>query len=207
MTCERTALVRDGGFSTGGFSTRAEDGNLYIEGYFAVFGSEYKMWENAIETIDEDAFDDALNGDIRALVNHDTTLVLGRTTAGTLSLRADKTGLWGSVTINQADQDAMNLYERVKRGDVSQCSFGFDIIDQSTEVMENGTTVWKLNKVKLYEVSVVTFPAYEDTSVQARKRDYEEIQKRKKEQWREEMLLRLKGEKNGTENTDAEKKH
>ena len=197
MTCERTALVRDGGFST-----RAEDGNLYIEGYFAVFGSEYKMWENAIETID-----DALNGDIRALVNHDTTLVLGRTTAGTLSLRADKTGLWGSVTINQADQDAMNLYERVKRGDVSQCSFGFDIIDQSTEVMENGTTVWKLNKVKLYEVSVVTFPAYEDTSVQARKRDYEEIQKRKKEQWREEMLLRLKGEKNGTENTDAEKKH
>lgn len=73
--------------------------------------------------------------------------------------------------------------------------------------MENGTTVWKLNKVKLYEVSVVTFPAYEDTSVQARKRDYEEIQKRKKEQWREEMLLRLKGEKNGTENTDAEKKH
>ena len=119
----------------------------------------------------------------------------------------DKTGLWGSVTINQADQDAMNLYERVKRGDVSQCSFGFDIIDQSTEVMENGTTVWKLNKVKLYEVSVVTFPAYEDTSVQARKRDYEEIQKRKKEQWREEMLLRLKGEKNGTENTDAEKKH
>ena len=125
-------------------------------------------------------FDDALNGDIRALVNHDTTLVLGRTTAGTLSLRADKTGLWGSVTINQADQDAMNLYERVKRGDVSQCSFGFDIIDQSTEVMENGTTVWKLNKVKLYEVSVVTFPAYEDTSVQARKRDYEEIQKRKK---------------------------
>lgn len=202
MTCERTALVRDGGFST-----RAEDGNLYIEGHFAVFGSEYKMWENAIETIDEDAFDDALNGDIRALVNHDTTLVLGRTTAGTLSLRADKTGLWGSVTINQADQDAMNLYERVKRGDVSQCSFGFDIIDQSTEVMENGTTVWKLNKVKLYEVSVVTFPAYEDTSVQARKRDYEEIQKRKKEQWREEMLLRLKGEKNGTENTDAEKKH
>ena len=54
---------------------------------------------------------------------------------------------------------------------------------------------------------MVTFPAYEDTSVQARRRDYEEIQKRKKEQWREKMLLRLKGEKNGTENTDAEKKH
>lgn len=193
MTYQRTALVRDSSFKT-----RAEDGNLYIEGYFAVFGSEYRMWENAIETIDEDAFDGTLDGDIRALVNHDSTLVLGRTTAGTLSLRVDRTGLWGSIIVNQADQDAVNLYERVKRGDVSQCSFGFDIIDQSTEVMENGTTVWTLKKVKLYEVSVVTFPAYEDTSVTARKKDYEAIQSRRKEQWREQMFARLKGERNGT---------
>ncbi len=193
MTYERTALVRDGKFTT-----RAEDGNLYIEGYFAVFGSEYRMWENAIETIDEDAFNETVDGDVRALVNHDSTLVLGRTTAGTLTLRVDRTGLWGSILINQSDQDAMNLYERVKRGDVSQCSFGFDILDQSTEVMENGTTVWKLKKVELYEVSVVTFPAYEDTSVIARKKDYEELQKRKKELWQKEMIQRLKGVNNGT---------
>nr|DAI77690.1 MAG TPA: prohead serine protease [Caudoviricetes sp.] len=193
MTCERTALVRDGKFTT-----RAEDGNLYIEGYFAVFGSEYRMWENAIETIDEDAFNETVDGDVRALVNHDSTLVLGRTTAGTLTLRVDRTGLWGSILINQSDQDAMNLYERVKRGDVSQCSFGFDILDQSTEVMENGTTVWRLKKVELYEVSVVTFPAYEDTSVIARKKDYEELQKRKKELWQKEMIQRLKGVNNGT---------
>lgn len=193
MTCERTALVRDGKFTT-----RAEDGNLYIEGYFAVFGSEYRMWENAIETIDEDAFNETVDGDVRALVNHDSTLVLGRTTAGTLTLRVDRTGLWGSILINKSDQDAMNLYERVKRGDVSQCSFGFDILDQSTEVMENGTTVWRLKKVELYEVSVVTFPAYEDTSVIARKKDYEELQKRKKELWQKEMIQRLKGVNNGT---------
>lgn len=193
MTCERTALVRDGKFTT-----RAEDGNLYIEGYFAVFGSEYRMWENAIETIDEDAFNETVDGDVRALVNHDSTLVLGRTTAGTLTLRVDRTGLWGSILINQSDQDAMNLYERVKRGDVSQCSFGFDILDQSTEVMENGTTVWRLKKVELYEVSVVTFPAYEDTSVIARKKDYEELQKRKKELWQKEMIQRLKGVNDGT---------
>lgn len=193
MTCERTALVRDGKFTT-----RAEDGNLYIEGYFAVFGSEYRMWENAIETIDEDAFNETVDGDVRALVNHDSTLVLGRTTAGTLTLRVDRTGLWGSILINQSDQDAMNLYERVKRGDVNQCSFGFDILDQSTEVMENGTTVWRLKKVELYEVSVVTFPAYEDTSVIARKKDYEELQKRKKELWQKEMIQRLKGVNNGT---------
>ncbi len=193
MTYERTALVRDGKFTT-----RAEDGNLYIEGYFAVFGIEYRMWENAIETIDEDAFNETVDGDVRALVNHDSTLVLGRTTAGTLTLRVDRTGLWGSILINQSDQDAMNLYERVKRGDVSQCSFGFDILDQSTEVMENGTTVWRLKKVELYEVSVVTFPAYEDTSVIAREKDYEELQKRKKELWQKEMIQRLKGVNNGT---------
>lgn len=193
MMYKRTALARDSKFKT-----RAEDGNLYIEGYFAVFGSEYRMWENAIETIDEDAFDDTLDGDIRALVNHDSTLVLGRTTAGTLILRVDRVGLWGSITINQADQDAVNLYERVKRGDVSQCSFGFDIVDQSTEVMENGTTVWKLRKVKLYEVSVVTFPAYEDTSVEARRKDFEQAEERRKEEWRARMKNRLKGERNGT---------
>lgn len=189
--CKRTALVRNGAFKT-----RDEDGNLYIEGYFAVFGSEYRMYENAIETIDEDAFDETLGGDIRALVNHDSTLVLGRTTAGTLELGVDKTGLWGRITINRADSDAMNLYERVRRRDVTQCSFGFDIIDQCTEVLENGTTAWKLRKVKLYEVSVVTFPAYEDTSVQARAADYAQIVERKKEKWRAGMLARLKGVKN-----------
>lgn len=196
LTYQRTMLNRDTDFAT-----RADDGNLYIEGYFAVFGSEYRMWENAIETIDEDAFNDTLSGDIRALVNHDSTLVLGRTTIGTLTLRVDRVGLWGSIIINQNDQDAMNLYERVKRGDVSQCSFGFDIIDQSTEVMENGTTVWTLKRVKLYEVSVVTFPAYEDTSVTARKRDFDELQKRMAQAWREEMRKKLKGEANGNQGT------
>lgn len=175
MTYQRTAFAQ-----SGQFKTRAEDGNLYIEGYFAVFGSEYQMWEGAVETIAEDAFSETLGDDIRALVNHDSTLVLGRTTANTLTLKTDATGLWGSITVNTQDQDAINLYERVKRGDVSQCSFGFDILDQSVEEREDGVTVWTLKRVKLYEVSVVTFPAYEDTAVQARKHEYQEIQKREK---------------------------
>lgn len=94
--------------------------------------------------------------------------------------------------INSNDQDAMNLYERVRRGDVDQCSFGFDILDEETEQRENGEVRWTIRKVKLYEVSVVTFPAYQETSVTARKRDYEEIQKRKTEAWRESMRKKLK---------------
>ena len=80
MVGARQAISR-----SGDFKTRAADGNLYIEGYFATFTGEYRMWDKAIERIDRGAFDGTLGDDIRALVNHDTTIVLGRTTAGTLS--------------------------------------------------------------------------------------------------------------------------
>ena len=145
----RFAIPRDGNFQT-----RAEDGNLYIEGYNDVNNSRYNLWDGAYETIAPGAFDGETGGDIRALTNHDTTLVLGRTTAGTLTLRTDETGLWGSIIVNQADQDAMNLYERVKRGDVSQCSFGFDILEQDVQYQDGEPTVWIIRKVRLYEVSV-----------------------------------------------------
>ena len=59
-------------------------------------------------------------------------------------------------------------------------------------------TVWHIRKVKLYEVSVVTFPAYEDTNVEARQRELTEVRKKKREAWREQMLARLKGETHGT---------
>lgn len=185
---KRTAVARDGGFQT-----RAEDGNLYIEGYFAVYNSRYELWDGAYETIAPGAFDGQTGEDVRALTNHDTNLVLGRTTAGTLTLRTDERGLWGSIIVNQADQDAMNLYERVKRGDVSQCSFGFDILDQDVQYQDGEPTVWVIRKVKLYEVSVVTFPAYTDTSVTVRKRDLEELRRRKTDEWKHRALERLRG--------------
>jgi phage prohead protease, HK97 family len=188
---ERRAFCKDAKFNT-----RDENGNLYIEGYFAVFGSSYEMWKGAIEQIDQEAFVNTLkNDDIRALVNHDTSLVLGRTTAGTLTLNTDERGLFGSILINRQDQDAMNLYERVKRGDVSQCSFGFDIIRQEIEEEEDGKVIFTLKEVKLYEVSVVTFPAYEETEVSARKKDYEIIRQKKNELWRNEMKKKLREEK------------
>lgn len=184
---KRTALPRDSKFLT-----RAEDGNLYIEGYFAVYNSRYELWDGAYETIAPGAFDGETNGDVRALANHDSTLVLGRTTAGTLTLRTDETGLWGSIIVNQADQDAMNLYERVKRGDVSQCSFGFDILDQDVSYEDGEPTVWTIRKVRLYEVSVVTFPAYKDTSVSVRKQDYDTLVAKRHEAWKAKALARLR---------------
>lgn len=174
------------------FETREENGEKRIEGYFAVFDSNYDLWEGATESIGRNAFDGALGDDIRALIDHETRLVLGRTTAGTLTLRVDDHGLWGSIKINEADSDAMNLYARVKRGDVSQCSFGFDILQERTDVdSATGAVHWTIEKVKLYEVSCVTFPAYKETAIQARAEEYRDIKKRENERWKSAQKERL----------------
>ena len=175
------------------FKTREDGDQLRIEGYFAVFNSVYQIWDDMSESVAPGAFTDTLGGDIRALIDHETMYVLGRNQAGTLELREDSHGLWGSILINPNDQDAMNLYSRVQRGDVNQCSFGFDILEQETEFRDDGSVHWTIRKVKLYEVSVCTFPAYSETSVTARKEEREELMKRRTEKWRAEMRERLKG--------------
>lgn len=173
---------------------RAEnDDEPYIQGYFAVFDDVYELWPGATESISHTAFDGALNDDIRALVDHRTELVLGRNVRGTLELRVDEKGLWGRIWINRNDSDAMNLYERVKRGDVDQCSFGFDILDEETEFRKDGSVHWTIKRVKLYEVSVCTFPAYESTSVSARRMDYTNIKHRRIQEKKERLLRRIKG--------------
>ena len=170
---------------------RAVDGDeKRIEGYFAVFSSTYELWPGATESVDPGAFDGALSDDIRALVDHETRLVLGRTKAGTLELKTDSHGLWGSIKINDLDSDAMNLYARIQRGDVTQCSFGFDILSERTDI-DGDKIHWTIEKVRLYEVSCVTFPAYEDTSISTRKRDAQEIAMRALVQWRETQKARL----------------
>lgn len=174
------------------FKTRDADGKLYIEGYFAVFDSPYPLWDGAEEVVKPGAFDGVLTQDVRALVNHDTTLVMGRTTAGTLLLKQDETGLWGQIEVNRDDTDAMNLYARVQRGDVSQCSFGFDIERETFVDLGDGRCRWEIEKVNpLYEVSVCTFPAYEATSVSARRQQLETIKQRETQVWRENMKKRL----------------
>lgn len=177
-----------------GFQTREDGDTPIIEGYFSVFNSPYPIMEGVTEKIAPGAFADTLGEDIRALTNHDTTLVLGRNKANTLELKEDSHGLWGSVKINQADQDAMNLYRRVQRGDVDQCSFGFFIESERRDVLPNGSVEYIIEKVRLLEVSVVTFPAYEATSVSARARQEQDIRRRLLEEERAAVRKKLKGE-------------
>ena len=190
MKLEKRTMVP----AQGDFSTRAEGDDLYIEGYFAVFNSTYEICPGIVEIIAPGAFADTLGEDIRALTNHDTTLVLGRNKAGTLTLKEDTHGLWGSIRINSSDSDAVNTHSRVARGDVDQCSFGFYIEKEDREVLPDGTVRYTILKVRLLEVSVVTFPAYEETSVSARTQQEETIRKRLFAERKESLRKKLKGE-------------
>lgn len=184
------------------FETR-EDGDEHvphITGYFATFSDIYEIAPGMTESIAKGAFSRSLGGDIRALVNHDTTLVLGRTKAHTLVLKEDEHGLWGDITINPNDVDAMNLYERVKRGDVDQCSFGFEIVSEESDFKADGSVHWTLTDVNLFEVSACTFPAYKETNISARTADRDEIKARSLQTWKEQMKEALK---HGTESPTA----
>lgn len=175
------------------WQVREDTENPTIEGYFAVFNSNYEMGFDMSESIAPGAFTNSISGDIRALINHDTTLVLGRTTAHTLEVRQDERGLWGKISINPKDTDAMNLYERVKRGDVTQCSFGFEIVSEETDFRDDGSIHWTITEARVHEVSVCTFPAYEDTGVKARAELKKELIQRKNEAWKAQMMKKLKG--------------
>ena len=174
------------------FETREEGGAKIIEGYFAVFGSTYEIGPGVAEQIAPTAFDGALDGDIRALIDHDSRLVVGRTLAGTLTLSVDNVGLFGSIVMNPEDSDAMNAYARVKRRDVSQASFGFDILDEAYETRSDGSTLVTIKAVKLYEVSVCTFPAYSATDLHARAEDIKSARQRAHEIYKNVLKEKVK---------------
>lgn len=175
-------------------TTRSADNDeKVIEGYFAVFNEIYRVWADVTESIAPGAFTDALDGDIRALYNHNTDQILGRTSAGTLTLKQDEKGLWGQIKVNERDTEAVNVYERIARGDISGCSFGFDIESEEVRVNDDGSVHWTITKVNpLYEVSPCVFPAYEQTSVESRGKEARVIRKRELESWKIKTLEKLK---------------
>lgn len=175
------------------FETRQDGDAPHLSGYFAVFDSVYHIGPGMSESIAPGAFAKTLSGDIRALTNHDTTLVLGRTGAGTMIIREDEHGLWADVEINPNDSDAMNTWARVQRGDVSQCSIGFQIRSEDTDVREDGSVHWTIRDVELFEVSVCTFPAYSETNVSARAAQRDEIKRRALDAWKEKTIKQLRG--------------
>ena len=147
-----------------------EDEPAKIVGHAAVFNkvSERLGWFR--EIIRPGAFDGIMEDDVRALFNHDSNIVLGRTKSATLKLEVDEQGL--RYTITPPDTTAArDLMMSIGRGDISQSSFGF-IIEKDEWEQRDGEDYRIIHKVKrLFDVSPVTFPAYPDTNVAKRSHD------------------------------------
>lgn len=167
-------------YLTTNFNARSEeDGRLILEGYFIKYGVETELWPGFFELIEKSAVDKALGNkpDVRALFNHDSNLCLGRTGNKTLQLKSDNIGLFGVIEINSSDPDAVGAHARVQRKDIDGCSFGF--WETGYEIIErnDGTILKKVTEMELIEVSPCTFPAYPQTEIAARQKNYEEYKK------------------------------
>jgi uncharacterized protein len=143
-----------------------------VRGYAAVFNSESNDLGGFIETIQPGAFSNVLNDDVRALIDHKSELILGRTVSGTLRIGQDEKGLYYEYDSPNTSY-ANDLLESMKRGDVTQSSFGFRVArDGSKWEEKDGKTYRTITNIsRLYDVSPVTYPAYNDTSVAMRSLD------------------------------------
>lgn len=176
----------------------ADDQPMVLEGYFVVFGQPYYIDDYCEEVIDRHAFDDADVSDVRALIDHDPRLCIGRRCdhVQTLDFSIDDTGLYGIIQVNPDDIDALSLRARVLRGDVDQASFGFEESAVEYEDLPDGRLRRTVKKIsRLWEISVCTFPAYEQTFVSARSRAGDALRKEVLE--RRKNNLRRKLNKNG----------
>lgn len=159
MSLETRTLIRTP-------DVRATDNGRTIGGYAAVFNSRANIGGYFEEVIAPGAFDDALMQDVRALVDHDTGRVIGRTKAGTLRMKQDDTGLAVEIDLPNTS-DGRDLATLIERGDVSGMSFGFVVTKETwDETME--PPMRTIQALDLREVSVVAFPAYDDTSIAMR---------------------------------------
>jgi HK97 family phage prohead protease len=153
-------------------------GEKRLEGYFIRFNEETKLFDGYFETVSPTAIaDDIQKQDIRALFDHDSAKVLGRTSANTLTLTKDDQGLFGSILINEDDPEALSVYAKVMRGDISSASFAFCINNDDMTRAEDGVHD-TLTDVQLFEVSIVTWPAYPTTEIGARSQDVAAFEKR-----------------------------
>lgn len=156
--------------------TRSAQGKK-IGGYAAVFNSAADIGDYFTEIIAPGAFAGTIGGDVRALIDHDTGRVIGRTTAGSLRLSEDATGL--AVEIDLPDtNDGRDLATLIERGDMSGMSIGFVVTKETWD--ETGAMPMRtIMAVDLCEVSVVAFPAYDDTSIAMRSLDASRNEKKK----------------------------
>ena len=158
---------------------QAEDGKMIFGGIASSVNEPYTLYEDDtyafIEVIAPGAFRDAAKWDVRVLLNHDPNFILGRTAAGTAKIEERSNGLYYEWDNDEAISYAADLARSIKRGDITQSSFAFAMGDiEERYYDEDGKKKVKrtiLNFRQIYDVSPVTYPANQNTSVN--KRDLE----------------------------------
>ena len=154
-----------------------DDEKMIVEGYALRFNTLSNDLGGFVETISPEALKEADLSDVRCLIDHDSSKVLGRTTSETLELKVDDEGLYFRTQLPNTTY-AKDLYENIRLGNINQCSFGF-ILDENGdefEKREDGLFKRTLRKIKsLFDVSIVTYPAYNDTQVAPALRSIEQI--------------------------------
>lgn len=186
-----------------------DDKKRVITGYGAVFyrdtdpGTEFELWDNVFERIDKGAFKRALKekDDARGLFNHDPNMLLGRTTAETMRLTADKNGLRYEIDIDEGDPDHKRVVRKIERGDLTGSSFSFRVKKQEwIEGKDKEPDLRIIKDLELFDTGPVTFPAYKSTTAGTRKEEcfaevrssYDDWKKDLQEQ-REEILRNANG--------------
>ncbi len=165
----------------GGLEIRAaENGqnSRKVNGYAALYNTRTELYPGFFEEIAPGAFDQAINiSDVRALYNHSSMHVLGRNKSGTLKLNLDQKGMPFELDLPETRAD---LVELIKRGDINQCSFAFTIKEEKWTNLGNGDQLRTILKVeRLYDISLVTYPAYEDATFSLSRSSEDAIKERR----------------------------
>lgn len=148
-----------------------------VEGYALKFNKESRNLGGFIETISPEALQGVDLSDVRCFLDHDSGKLLGRTSSGTLTLNVDEVGLHFRCALpnTTVGKDALEL---VKRGDLTQCSFGFNVKKDawSKRDGESGMLNRTIKQIgNLFEISLVSIPAYDDTDVTVASRSMESV--------------------------------
>jgi len=184
----------------------AEDDEKIVEGYATVFNEPYELWSydgyTVLEQIDRKAFDECDMSDVIMQYNHEGR-VFARTSNETLSLTTDDTGLRISANLGGTAL-GVQVYEEIKGGYTDKMSFGFKVKEDKREVTEDRetgqvTVLRTITKIsKLYDVSAVSIPANDATSISARAYGegviaeiMEELQKRNRQKQKIRILTEV----------------
>lgn len=160
------------------------DGTRHITGIAVPYGQQTELWRDYYEVFERGSLSESLeNDDIRILYNHNDDIVLARKGAGTVTFEDRENGVFVDMIVNESDSQAMDIYARVKRGDIPGWSIGFIPEKEEPEYRADSSVLNHIKKARTVEFSVCPFPAYSQTEISARKANSlsthkEEIKKR-----------------------------